>query len=365
MATPIRETVVSYSAVPRHRSMNRRPWLGRRRLFPLLLSTIFALAPACGSKEEKPEVPNGKVEKTDSPPEGDRPKSLKPALTLLKVEAVDGTPADVKPDGVDLDAQLLIENAAWGPGAFTKGKASDKEGCGLTVSLVYAITANRQAVKSTNVGEARVGLIGTLHCQVGKEVTSFKADVERFKPFGQPSKEGGGQDPKAGPALLSEIAKMLAKDLVDELVGKAMLRGASDDEILSTLAKSSHVGRLLEAELEAGERRLTTAIPDLLRLTRHERGNVSMRAAAALGMLGASGDEVVAALVAMTRGSDMEKHLVAVNTLSDLKNPQVKRYLNAIADGHPEPTIRQLAREGAKRAAARETPESLKPPEAP
>ena len=107
----------------------------------------------------------------------------------------------------------------------------------------------------------------------------------------------------------------------------------------------------MEAAIEAGERKLSKAVPDLIRLTRHHRSVVAMRAAAALGLIGSQQPEVLKALVAMVAGNDLERHVVAINALADVGGPRAVKYLQTLADGHPEASIRTLARHAKERAA--------------
>jgi len=272
-------------------------------------------------------------------------KPVEPAsdLTLIELKAIDGTPPDSRPEGFTVKVDALLQRAAYAKGGFTKGKADAKDGCGLTANLIYVLTANRKAVQKTDVGEARAGLLGELHCERGDKVISFRADVEHLESFDVTKGS-------TGKAALERVVDRVADTLIQQLAGQVMMRGADDALVLKTLASDDHVGKLMEAALEAGERKLATAQKDLIKHTAHPHPTVSMRSAAALGMLKARDDDVVRALVAMTRGPDLEKHLVAVNTLGDIGTKLALRYLGSIADGHPEEAIRMIAREALERS---------------
>ncbi len=306
----------------------------------LLVATIACglASPACTKEAPRPAT-HPDVAKPRSTPSKAAGSAL---LPLVKLEAVDATPAESRPNEFQLDVEAEVTRAAYGKGGFSRGTPGAADGCGLSVNLVYVITANKRVVRQAGAGEARASVGGELHCQRDDALSSFRAEVELVETF----------DTRAGAtgvATLKRVVAAVMDTVVHQLVGQTRLRGADDSRVLETLAKGSHVGELMEAALEAGERKLTGAIPHLVSLTRHEHPNVAMRAAAALGLLKASGDEVVQALVAMTRGANLEKHLVAVNTLGDLKAPSARRYLEAIAEGHPEEAIRLLAREAADR----------------
>ncbi len=108
----------------------------------------------------------------------------------------------------------------------------------------------------------------------------------------------------------------------------------------------------MEAAIEAGERGLVKAIPQLVMLTKHSSAVVRLRAAAALGLLKTATPEVIRALAGLTEGAKNEQVAVAVAALSDIGGPKAIRYLSNIAVSHPDEVVRTLARAGAEKIKA-------------
>ena len=101
-----------------------------------------------------------------------------------------------------------------------------------------------------------------------------------------------------------------------------------------------------------------------MKLTADGRDLVAIRAGAALGLLRSRDEDVIRALAHMTNGPNEEKHLVAINALGDIGGDSAVRYLRSIAEGHPNPALRDIAR----RAVARLTgddPDAVVAPEEP
>ena len=302
-----------------------------------LLAIGLSLLSGC-SKQPPQETPRPQPTPTVAPTD------TKPQPALLAIETVNATPADSAPEGAALNPKAALEEAAFAPGAFRRSEPDATDGCRLTASLIAVLTSNKKTVPKAKQGEARAGLLAELHCREAEEVTSLRAEVERVVPFQAQDNVDGGQ---AHERAVGEACQAL----IHQLVGQHVMRGADDKAVLQTLEVSTHVGELMEAALAAGERKLVKARASLVRLIAHPHPTVTMRAAAALGQLKIATQDVVDALVSMTRGADIEKHFVAINALGDLKSPLAVKYLQALADGHPEEAIRNLAREAATRSA--------------
>lgn len=259
----------------------------------------------------------------------------------------DLTAPDARPVDLALEADTQIRAALHAPGHFAPAASDDDAACGAQFQLVYALLVNGEPDPAATVGEARVGIEGTVQCpdpsSAHHAMESFRISEDLSRPFGA---EHGGTGPETLRALLAEVAPQLAA----RLLGQVLMRHAADARVLDVLAHETRPGLLMEAASEAGERKLTVAVPDLVRLTSSEDNVTALRASAALGLIRDSRHEVLAALARMTEGSDTERHLTALNALGDIGGEEAARYLDALAVGHPLVPIRDAARLAAHRA---------------
>jgi len=265
-----------------------------------------------------------------------RPPILTPRLAELRIE--DATPDEIKPIGLDADVLALAETAFYT--SFERAP-EDPTACRASVAIGYALVQNNRPVTTAEVGEAHAFFEGEVFCpdpDTRRPVEGFRLRLDLDRPFGP-------AHGVTGLVRLREVVGELTRDGADALFGQVRVRYLDDAAIRSALATSTHAGILAEAASEAGERRLVESIPDLVRLTAHDNRRVAIRAGAALGLLRRDDPEAIKALVRLTEGPDTEKHLVAVHALADIGTADTRRYLEVIAVGHPNPTIRQLARE--------------------
>jgi len=265
-----------------------------------------------------------------------RPPILVPRLAELQVE--DATPEDIRPFGFDTDLRALAETAFYT--SFERAP-DDPSACRASVAIGYALVLNNRPVTSAEVGEAHAFFEGEVFCpdpDTKRPVEGFRLRLDLDRPF-------GAAHGITGPVRLRDVVGELTRDGADALFGQVRVRYFDDAAIRAALATSDHPGILAEAASEAGERRLADASLDLARLTAHANRRVAIRAGAALGLLRRDDPETIKALVRLTEGPDTEKHLVAVHALADIGTAETRRYLEVIAVGHPNPTIRQLARE--------------------
>jgi hypothetical protein len=310
----------------------------RRWPMPQILATLLAVhckpAPrtldatgtrdaASGAAEKRPEAPGRK------------------RLAVVLVE--DATAPAERPFELGLRADAALRRALQAPTGFEPAPHADETACKANAEVAYALLQNGAVVKAAEAGSARFGIIAEAHCPYHGEVESYRVEVDDEAPFGP---NHGKTSEQALDALLGGLSERAA----EALYGQVSMRHASDPEVHRALQDDTRPGVLMEAASEAGERKLTAAIPDLIRLVRHPVEMVQLRAGGALGQLRDKSDEVLRALAAMTDGPTTERHLVAVHALGDIGGPEAARYLETIAVGHPAVVIRNLAREAARSA---------------
>ncbi|MCB9728116.1 MAG: hypothetical protein H6746_06520 [Deltaproteobacteria bacterium] len=269
------------------------------------------------------------------------------APPLGPIFVADLTAPDQRPVDLALKADTLLRQALHADGLFGSAANDDPAACGAEFQLFYAVLVNGEPDKDAEAGEARIGIEGVAHCP---DPTSPHHATEAFKVSDEAGRAFGGEHGGTGPATLAALLDEQAPQLAARLYGQVLMRHASDARILEVLAHDQRPGLLMEAASEAGERKLTQAVPDLVRLTASDDDVTALRACAALGLLGDSRREVLAALARMTEGSDTERHLTALNALGDIGGEEAARYLDALAVGHPLVPIRDAARQAAQRA---------------
>ena len=265
-----------------------------------------------------------------------------PRLGMILV--ADSTPRKERPVDLSVKADGVVRKALRS--SFESARTDDPDACKAEVLFDYALIENQKLVMTADRGEARMLMIGLAHCPRGEDVESFRTEFPESAHF-------GGTHGSTGPERLQELLDKLAVRTAEGLYGQVTMRHATDDEVLHALASSKRVGVLMEAASEAGERKLLAAVGDLVTLTRHAEAVVTLRAGGALGLIADGRREVLSALARMTEGHSLERHLVAINALGDIGGPEAARYLDTLAVGHPEPSIRELAREASKRAAGK------------
>ncbi len=268
---------------------------------------------------------------------------MRPRLGVLMVS--DLTHPGERPVDLSIELDAMVRAAFTAGGSFTSAAEDDPTACKAEVSVFYAAIENGLVAPRAEAGEVRAAIGGNLFCPRDGEVEVFKTEFTGEERFGG---DHGGDAPTRARALVAKLGERTASGLA----GQLMMRHASDDEVIGALASSKAVGILMEAAGEAGERKLSQAVGHLSRLAHHDESAVALRAGAALGLLGAREPDVLRALAKMTEGPDQERHLVAIHALGDIGGPEAARYLDAIGVGHPEPVLRDLAREAARRARA-------------
>ncbi len=305
------------------------------------LALLIALAAAAGCRSEPSPAP------ADTPNTQEKPGDFGEVPPLARLLVADLTSPDQRPVDLALEADTQLRTALHAPGHFGAAAADDDAACNAQFQIFYAVLVNGESAPAATAGDARIGVEGAVQCpdptSPHRAVEAFRISEEAGRPFGA---EHGGTGPETLRALLGELAPQLAA----RLVGQVVMRHAPDARVLAVLAGETRPGLLMEAASEAGERKLSAAVPDLVRLTAADDHVVSLRATAALGLIRDSRHEVLAALARMTEGSDTERHLTALNALGDIGGEEAARYLDALAVGHPLVPIRDAARLAAERA---------------
>lgn len=342
-----------------------------------LALALPAVGLGCGKSKRSADAPS------DAPP-GSPPRATAargapaarrawddpPKLGLLLVG--DETPPAQRPVDLSVEADGALRRALLAPGLFAPAAVDDPGACKADLRVLYVLLENDVPNPRATAGVASVAVEGSVFCPMPRGPTDGRGatapsqdeggagpgdpaeDVDELRvslsdeaPFGP----GPGERSATGPQALRLALGRLAGRAAQALYGRVRMRHAPDGAVLAALAAPhAQPGVLAEAAGEAGERRLTGAVDDLVRLTAHEDTSVAVRAGTSLGLLRARRDDVVRALAAMTRGADPERHLAAIQALGDVGGPLAVRYLDTMAVGDPEPALRALARRAARRA---------------
>jgi hypothetical protein len=238
------------------------------------------------------------------------------------------------------DSRSAIEQALFDKDRFTRTDEPDQ--CKAEFNVYFAIVSNRKRVDFSEFGRAQVGIEGMVHCRHEKDIEAYRVELRKTHDF---------TDATAAKlrTLFSRLLKRLSTEAADQLFGQVAVRHTSDGNILNVLRTSRHTGMLMEAAIEAGERRLTEALPLLISLTTHSNSVIRLRAAAALGLLRVPTREVVRSLAKLTEGGQREQIIVAVGALSDIGSEGALRYLENISISHPDEVVRGLARSGVQK----------------
>ncbi|MEC9073368.1 MAG: HEAT repeat domain-containing protein [Myxococcota bacterium] len=301
------------------------------------LVAVFALAVLLGACRDKAQSEDLLV------PSRERPRLRTVLVADLTVESKRPMDLSLYIDGEIRRAMLSGDN-------FLAAQGTDQSACAAEFDVVYGWVINDKMVKAVEQGSARVAVDGRLHC-LAPGADDVEPETYRVEMFEEVDFGRAGQDD--GEKALKSVMSQLASRIARTLYGQALIRHATDEEILHALATIEHEGVLIEASSEAGERKLEGAVSALIGLTGHSVDQVRLRAGAALGLIGLDRPDVIQALVSLTRGSDPEPHLMAIHALGDIGGPEALRYLDAIAEGHPITAIRDAARGAASRSRSR------------
>jgi hypothetical protein len=253
---------------------------------------------------------------------------------------------------VTLGETLLPELAFAGDAPFVRAQGADPEACELRVVTVHQGRNGRRPVRSQDLERGAVSgatiavqVAGELECNGEEGPLIHRASAEAEHPVPE---SGEAMSPDALREAASRSLRDACLEVLTTLAGLASTSGLRDDEIIALLTAAPSApqrpGPLAQAALEAGQRQLTQAVAFLRELSAHPHRLVATRAAAALGTLRDEAPETLDALVAMTRGDDPARHLAALHALADIGTESALRYVSAIADSHPSPALREVAR---------------------
>jgi HEAT repeat protein len=105
-----------------------------------------------------------------------------------------------------------------------------------------------------------------------------------------------------------------------------------------------------------GERRSREAVPALVDLLQKEEPRLAHRIVGALAQIG--DPRAVPPLIDLASGKDSNLVLRMLRFIGDIGGPEAEGYLLTLASGHPDPRVRQAAREALDdlQARAHETP---------
>jgi len=296
------------------------------------------LLSGCPQSDEGNATPSSAPEESQAP---DQPGLIeergKVPLVLSEVRIIErGGKADWKPN-----TRQAIEKAIFQPKRFLRNDSANV--CKADFKVYYAITSNQQLVDFASFGTGLVGCEAMIHCPRGRAFETFRVELREIEDFKDLTPQRLSQ-------LFQRLLDKVAEQAVDQLVGQILVRPLSDSKILTVLkSQQTSVGKLMEATIEAGERQLNAALPMLLELTKHSSNVVRLRAAAALGLLKISNNEVIRALARLTEGGNREQIVIAVGALSDIGGQKAMRYLENIAVSHPDEIVRTLARSGTEK----------------
>ena len=295
----------------------------------MLALLLAAGAPAC-KRKRAPDAP--------PPP---------PVPTLGSVTVQDLTPDEARPPGVQLDEAALTAEAraTLARAGVFKIAATD---AGAPVLARVRIEVGLEDVVAGDKGAARAALrlrIDTRPSEVAER--RYNEDVQA----GAESQYQltAGKPPERGPMYVKLVNRLLADVLNDYLTRQKLYAG--DPKTLQGALQADGGDLMIEAIRAAGERKLTSEVPRLLKLLEHPDESVRDAALGALvEMRERKAVSVLAEQRSMRDKREMRKILDAIAVLG---GPEAADYLGFVADGHEDPEIREMAAEAKKRLSRR------------
>lgn len=283
----------------------------------------FAAALAAFGCEEKPAPPEENEAATpDSEPLA--PTEGKFSIAKLSVRpsqdtfSIEGAP---KPEEV----QAVIEKKLYGTSSFEKGGPRALDG-----SIVYDLHPITDGYE--------VMLYGGLSSANAKfeAGAGYKTTDEQWK-----------DEPVADMVLAA------ADDLASKLAAQAEVMGSDVGGLIAVLdAESSKDEARLIAIQELRERKATESLPALRKhLDAKFRSELRTAAAATLVQLGdtESRSDIIKVAEDLSRERDPQ-YVPMLHILADMGGEEVVTYLEAVAEGHGAPAVREVAKEALKEA---------------
>ena len=140
-----------------------------------------------------------------------------------------------------MDLSMFIDGelrrAMLSPENFIPTQGSDQSACAAEFDVIYGWVKNDQMVREAEQGSARVAVDGRLHClppdAQGAEPESYHVELFHEVDFGR----AGQAD---GTAALKTVIQTVAKRIALTLYGQALIRHATDEQILHALATNEH-----------------------------------------------------------------------------------------------------------------------------
>lgn len=271
-----------------------------------------------------------------------------PLLGIVQVE--DLTPPGAVPPGVAVDTAALARDlrskllAAKVFAGDTPDGGADKGAAVARVRLAVALAGVEEAGQAA----ARTALKLRIDVRPSSAVgPHWNEDIE----VGSETKYSL-QPPPDQPAVFRKLLSRTIDDLLSSYTGRQRLWIGKDSEVRAVLAAADAGEMRLEAIRAAGERKITSEVPALLKLLSHEEEPIRD---AALGALVEMREQRAVAELAKQRSMrdrrEMRKILDAIATLG---GQEAGEYLDFVADGHEDEEIRQMAKEARTRLQRRE-----------
>lgn len=132
-----------------------------------------------------------------------------------------------------------------------------------------------------------------------------------------------------------------------EVFWQAELVGQPAEALVAGLRAEKDPERLLKRIPILAERRVKKAVPALIALLTHEKRAVVDRAMGALATLG--DPRAVKPLTKLAKLRDSRRLAQVIDAVAAIGGPEAASFLDFLAGGHADPTIRNLAREARER----------------
>jgi len=216
---------------------------------------------------------------------------------------------------------------------FERLSSSDK-GARIKISTLYSIQMDGTPGKEETPAMASVGMEVEALDPVEDDVPRrFLATVQIAAPFG-----GGVEN---GNIVFADLLKQCLLEARLEIRVRMEVWRGTDQQVLSCLSSRNPV-RLEESIRAIGERKITKGAVALLSMLDEDHAHVFEAVGALAGL---KEPTALKPLSRLTSSMDPQLLQVVVYAMADIGGEEAKRYLRAIATGHPWPTIRTLAEE--------------------
>jgi hypothetical protein len=301
----------------------------------LLLVLLLALAPGCRCSQDAPAA------KPAPPPP--------PVPALGEVTIQDVTAEGERPAGAVLDLPALetnVRKSLADAGLFRT--ASGDAGSPARARVRIEVGLEEVAAEGKAAARAAVRMrIDTRPSEVAAD--HWNEDVQAGSEHVYELK---GAAPVDRRELYGKLVAGTVSDLVAAYVTRQRLWTDDGTTARSALTKADAGEMRLEAIRVIGERKLSSAAPELLKLLEDEDENVRDAALGALvGLRDRRAVSVLAGQRSMRDRREMRKILDAIAVLG---GPEAAEYLGFVADGHDDPEIRAIATQAKERMQRRE-----------